>query len=266
MILAFKLDWFTTIPGLLVSVGVVLLLIAIILFIVGNRKAKKNAKKMETSSENTAPMVSEATTIPVEPVQPAQVMQPEPVVTTETIVSPIAPIENATTNTATATIEPVAIETTATTKEPIAVQTPATTEPVNTQATETKEPQIVSTETITNQTVATTNGLETPEATNLDKTMISVYGGENPVPTVQPTVEEKTIYGGNNPLDATQNIPVVEETHQPYGGVVPTIPATQAQESTSTQTSTQGVEHPQTATTATEPPKEPPITNTTEEI
>ena len=35
------LDWFTTIPGILVICGVILLVIAIILFIAGNKKAKK---------------------------------------------------------------------------------------------------------------------------------------------------------------------------------------------------------------------------------
>ena len=40
------LDWFTTIPGILIICGALLLVIAIILFIVGSKKDKKEAKQM----------------------------------------------------------------------------------------------------------------------------------------------------------------------------------------------------------------------------
>ena len=45
MILAgFDLSWFTTIPGLLITGGIVLLIIALIIFIVTGRKNKKEEK------------------------------------------------------------------------------------------------------------------------------------------------------------------------------------------------------------------------------
>ncbi len=47
MILAtFSLDWFMTIPGMLITGGVVFLIIALIIFIAtGNKKAKKQIRK-----------------------------------------------------------------------------------------------------------------------------------------------------------------------------------------------------------------------------
>ena len=60
-----------------------------------------------------------------------------------------------------------------------------------------------------------------PEATNLDKTQVSVYGGVSPVSSIGAVEEVKpVIYGGNDPLEATQKLPVVEENHVPYGGGV----------------------------------------------
>ena len=43
-ILAFNLNWFFTIPGILIFLGVVLLIIALILFITGYKKSKKDEK------------------------------------------------------------------------------------------------------------------------------------------------------------------------------------------------------------------------------
>ena len=44
-IMAIDLDWFLTIPGILISCGVLLLLIALIIFIVTSVKAKKEEKE-----------------------------------------------------------------------------------------------------------------------------------------------------------------------------------------------------------------------------
>ena len=44
-ILAFSLEWFKTPPGILITAGVVLLVIALIMFIVTSVKSKKGAKE-----------------------------------------------------------------------------------------------------------------------------------------------------------------------------------------------------------------------------
>ena len=44
-IMAFSFDWFLTVPGMLITGGVLLLLIALIMFIVTSVKSKKGSKE-----------------------------------------------------------------------------------------------------------------------------------------------------------------------------------------------------------------------------
>ena len=46
--MSFDLNWFTTVPGIFITVGVVLLVIALILLIVTGRKSKKEKKMTGT--------------------------------------------------------------------------------------------------------------------------------------------------------------------------------------------------------------------------
>lgn len=69
----FSLSWFTTIPGLLITAGVLLLIIALIVFIVTSRKEKKG--NVDNSSNNAAAVSPNA--IPaVSPIAPSPVPQP----------------------------------------------------------------------------------------------------------------------------------------------------------------------------------------------
>ncbi|MBO5138148.1 MAG: hypothetical protein J6B89_00710 [Bacilli bacterium] len=63
----FDLNWFTTIPGLLITGGVLLLVIALIIFIITSVKGKKSKKKEEEA------------VAPVEQAQPVQAVQPQTV-------------------------------------------------------------------------------------------------------------------------------------------------------------------------------------------
>ena len=62
------LDWFTTIPGILISAGVILLIISVVLFITGNKQDKKEAKveKKEPEIKITEPVVEEVKEAPKE--------------------------------------------------------------------------------------------------------------------------------------------------------------------------------------------------------
>ena len=84
------------------------------------------------------------------------------------------------------------------------------------------EPVVSTTEINPVPTISNEESLEMPDATNLDKTMVSVYGGANPADAIASvTVDEhKPIYGGNDPLEATQNLPKMDEHHEPYGGAM----------------------------------------------
>lgn len=75
------LDWFTTIPGILIASGVVLLIVAIILFILGNKKDKKNVAEVNKTAEE--PIVE---TPVVETVQPEVTVEPVKAEVTEPVV------------------------------------------------------------------------------------------------------------------------------------------------------------------------------------
>lgn len=108
-ILALSLDWFTTIPGILISLGVVLLIVALILFITGSKGTKKekvesdidNAKEANgsetiavTQVTSTQPEVSE-TVQDIPTVQPA-VVEDNTVVETNTLPEvEVKPVEEA---------------------------------------------------------------------------------------------------------------------------------------------------------------------------
>ena len=84
------------------------------------------------------------------------------------------------------------------------------------------EPVVSTTEINSVPTISNEESLEMPNATNLDKTMVSVYGGANPADAIANVNvdEHKPIYGGNDPLEATQNLPKMDEHHEPYGGAM----------------------------------------------
>ena len=95
MILAsFSLDWFMTIPGMLITGGVVFLIIALIIFIAtGNKKPKTNkeVQAVQEASKQEAVATASQTVTPT-PVVPTnnQVVTPQPVAT-EAVQQPVQP-------------------------------------------------------------------------------------------------------------------------------------------------------------------------------
>ena len=59
----FDLSWFTTIPGILITCGVVLLIIALIIFIITSKKNKKEESKGEVAATQN---VADQTATPIE--------------------------------------------------------------------------------------------------------------------------------------------------------------------------------------------------------
>lgn len=231
------LDWFTTIPGILVICGVILLVIAIILFIAGNKKAKKeemvqtnpvteSANTMNTEVNTTAdtnigevnvqevsPVMEQASTIPTESVSLENNELPKMKVESNNDVSPIQ-IE-----------EPVQIP-----SEQIHIEEPVKISDTEIHNEETSIPEPVSIPSIDNSvnsmdTVSDETSFNIPiptEKPSFDNTSTSIYGGASPISNISMNEEKPvTIYGGNDPLEATQSIPKVEEHHEPYGGVYP---------------------------------------------
>ncbi len=231
------LDWFTTIPGILVICGVILLVIAIILFIAGNKKAKReemvqtnpvteSANTMNTEVNTTAdtnigevnvqevsPVMEQASTIPTESVSLENNELPKMEVESNNDVSPIQ-IE-----------EPVQIP-----SEEIHIEEPVQISDTEIHNEEASIPEPVSIPSIDNSvnsmdTVSDETSFNIPiptEKPSFDNTSTSIYGGASPISNISMNEEKPvTIYGGNDPLEATQSIPKVEEHHEPYGGVYP---------------------------------------------
>ncbi len=202
--------WFTSVSGILITCGVILLIIALVLFVVGGKKAKKDSKAVNSSvSGETNANVEQpnpttdvnATANNVETVQPnvAATVSPELVINSNDV-SAAEQVQTV------ATPETVSID-------PTVGVAPASVQP---------EPVVSTTEINPVPTISNEESLEMPDATNLDKTMVSVYGGANPIDAIaNVTVDEhKPIYGGNDPLEATQNLPKMDEHHEPYGGAM----------------------------------------------
>ena len=231
------LYWFTTIPGILVICGVILLVIAIILFIAGNKKAKKeemvqtnpvtesaNTMNIEVNTtadtnigevnvQEVSPVMEQASTIPTESVSLENNELPKMKVESNNDVSPIQ-IE-----------EPVQIP-----SEEIHIEEPVKISDTEIHNEEASIPEPVSIPSIDNSvnsmdTVSDETSFNIPiptEKPSFDNTSTSIYGGASPISNISMNEEKPvTIYGGNDPLEATQSIPKVEEHHEPYGGVYP---------------------------------------------
>ena len=234
------LDWLTTLPGILIICGVILLLIAVILFILGNKKSKKGPVNSGENIENTSTEVTtnSVESVPVTPAvteevntpaveQVAAVAETPSVAVTEPVQEPV--VEQSQNNAAIdefvnalnaeptqenivePTIETPSFENVESVQPempsfgavgPIQIETP-TEEP--TEPVQVTEPEV-------SFDIPTAAPVEIQPAEEPKP-----YGGVDPMVSISiPEEKTTTIYGGNDPLEKTQSIPKVEEVHQPY--------------------------------------------------
>lgn len=201
----FDLNWFLTVPGMLITGGILLLLIALIIFIAtsgGKKKDKKDVKELVNTNEGVNSVTpSEQVVNPavVEPI-PTPIVDQMPQQVTSEVVEPVTPQ---------IPIEPVVVpEPTVTVQE---TQAPIEATDISPNFV----PPVIET-----QVPEVTPMVETPvPVTDNAIPAVSIYGGVSPiVPNVNQEPTERPIYGGANPMDATQSIPVVEPTqHVEYG-------------------------------------------------
>lgn len=214
--------WFTSVSGILITCGVVLLILALILFIVGSKKGKKNSN--QPTDVNTAPASTNVEATATE--QPVVGGVDATVSTDVNTVTPTGVEANQTT-----TVSPeLVINSNEVSAVPSADSNSVVPETVTADPSVTAEvpvmpvpePVVSTTEINSVPTISNEESLEMPNATNLDKTMVSVYGGANPADAIANVNvdEHKPIYGGNDPLEATQNLPKMDEHHEPYGGAM----------------------------------------------
>lgn len=235
MILAtFSLDWFMTIPGMLITGGVLFLIIALIIFIVtGNKKPKTNkevVKAQEASQQEAVSAVTPATnqdTIPTN----EQVVTSQPIVTSDSVTT--SPVSSMAEKVGPQEVEPAVF--TATLPQDIVTPQPI----VNNQAPNVLEQSTPVNSTVVSSTIPIQNQvdptlvvptIETPPVVNQPvvpevpvqekKEVVQtptvdmprpIYGGVSPIVPNVSHEEHRPIYGGANPLENTQSVPIVPQ-------------------------------------------------------
>lgn len=242
MILAtFSLDWFMTIPGMLITGGVLFLIIALVIFIVtGNKKSKPKKEVVAAQNESATQAVAAtqtqvvqqptvATTEPVQPVTPAveSLTTPQPIVTeTPQSVEPVSIVSQPAVETGAPIINQVPAEPAVFNAKipeevvPTPVVEPQTTpinEPIEMKVSESEPVEIVK----PTVAVPTVNEVPTEPVVNTPS-MFDTQAVEVPTSSYKaPVVEnkERPIYGG-----VSQIVPPIphEAAHRPiYGGANP---------------------------------------------
>ena len=254
--MSFNPGWFLTLPGILITSGVILLLIALILLLTS---AKKEEEEENVSPANNFTTTNVETPVAPEPVQinvpqaPVQEEIKPPVVEQPTIQpvqnivepqmeqqSPIANMEAGILDIANNNTKPV-VEEVAT---PVKVETPGilnigeSTVPVQTQpegipsininnVVPPVETPVINPTPVVNATPVVPQAPVQEEVKKVINTEpvqpVSIYGGVSPTidikkENLQP--EKAVIYGGADPLENTAPIPTV--AHPAYSTVIPT--------------------------------------------
>lgn len=255
MILAnFDLSFFTSIPGMLITGGVLLLLIALIIFIAtGNKKGKKDKKEnndntnttvvstptvdMNVATEPVPTTVETNTSVAIEPVVPTNEVTtvetaPQTVITAPEIQSePISVVENSTpiVNELSNQNSNQTIETNTIPNEVVSPQVEMPTQPVEPITTIVNEnigidtnPAVMSSEINNVEQEATTNNIVVPSKQDNNEVAVApIITVVNEEPKENTAIEtQKQIYGGIDPV--IPKIEVETEEHRPiYGGANP---------------------------------------------
>lgn len=228
MILAnFDLSFFTSIPGLLITGGVLLLLIALIIFVAtGSKKGKKDKKEAE-STDNTNTTVATTPTVDMN-------VATEPVASVVTPTNEAPTVENA---------PQIVITTPEVQSEPVSVVengTPVVNEQNIQNSNETIEPNTIPNEVVSPQVEMPAQTIE-PNTTNANDN-ISVNTNPVVMPSEVNTVEQasvpnNTVAPSNQDDNEVVNTPpitivneepkedtVIEPPKPIYGGIDPVIP------------------------------------------
>ena len=248
MILAnFDLSFFTSIPGMLITGGVLLLLIALVIFIATGSKKDKKGKKGETqnveaSIDNntvaTTPTVDasvapepvvmptvETQPMTAQPVDTGNVVSDNSSISTNTMGNPVPTVENAPAEVIVKSEEPAVVQT-----ETPQVEVP---KPVESVITPTEEVQSnINTNTnepinnmesvnVVPPTPVVSEPVNSPNTAVAEAPTITIVDKEESTPQVEmPQEEPKPIYGGASPVIPKIDVP--GEQHRPiYGGANP---------------------------------------------
>ena len=205
-ILSISIDFFLTIPGMLILGGILLLIVAVILFIVASVKSKKDDK------EETPVVESEAA-----PVQTVSVSSFD-----DNIVPIVMPVVEPIVEQPSMNVEPISFATPRVEETPVSFVAPVVEEPVVQEFVPTVD---VAPVVIPDFAMPVTEEVTPVAMTEVMPTIVPSFEetvSTNEIREVEPIVipeqEHRPIYGGADPLEATQKMPVIEPTHLPYGG------------------------------------------------
>ena len=211
----FDLSWFTTIPGILITCGVVLLILALVIFIVTSKKNKKVDENKEEKKDAVEATATATTAAPIEidstPLQdigesdmavPIEVPA-EPVAVTDPIVGAAEiPVMDVT---PTPVAEPTPTSVVEPTPTPVVEPTPApVVEPAPAPVVEPTPAPVVE-----------------PATTPVAEEKPAIYGGVSQIiPNIDLSKkEEHQIYGGADPLENTQTLTVTPSVTEPVAKV-----------------------------------------------
>lgn len=237
--MSFNPGWFLTLPGILITSGVILLLIALILLLTS---AKKEEEEENVSPANNFATTNVETPVAPEPVQinvpqaPVQEEIKPPIVEQPTIANMGAGILDIANNNTKPVVEEAA--TPAKAETPSILNIGESTVPEQTQPEEIPsininnvvppvETPVINPTPVVNATPVVPQAPVQEEVKPVINTEpvqpVSIYGGVSPTidinkENLQP--EKTVIYGGADPLENTAPIPTV--THPAYSTVIPT--------------------------------------------
>ncbi len=215
------LDWFTTIPGILIACGVILLVIAIILFILDNKKPKtekvnaSNLSNLDNSNNSVDNSTQLNTTVDVPSINNG-------VTNVSTNIN-----NNIVENTFSNNTDSVNLGTN--TSSDLEVNTIKIDEPLpvsdNLASSNIATFDNQFSNSVVDDNLSMDKDNTNPSPISIDIPVINT----NPISNGETSVNnhmndaikvEKpvTIYGGNDPLEATQSLPKMDVHHEPYGG------------------------------------------------
>lgn len=233
--MSFNPSWFLTLPGILITSGVVLLLIALILLITsGNKEAESTEKTQQpqVASENTVDAFAQVA-VPEVPLQtqvnniPVTSVQPEQVNTVSNVANNVDTLDIPQTAPVTSNVETqniAEVDSVPVSKVPeIEIFEPeksVATEPtiplMQEVASDVNATPIINS--IPNVTESISNINIEPQKVSEAKPTVSIYGGVSPTVDLykaEPATTKPVIYGGADPLENTAPIPKVESRIEP---------------------------------------------------
>lgn len=233
--MSFNPSWFLTLPGILITSGVVLLLIALILLITSGNKETENTEKTQqpqVASENAVDAFAQVA-VPEVPLQtqvnniPVTSVQPEQVNTVSNVANNVDTLDIPQTAPVTSNVETqniAEVDSIPVSKVPeIEIFEPeksVATEPtiplMQEVASDVNATPIINS--IPNVTESISNINIEPQKVSEAKPTVSIYGGVSPTVDLykaEPATTKPVIYGGADPLENTAPIPKVESRIEP---------------------------------------------------